>query len=190
MSESPSPSPEQVEAAIKALQAWRERARTTGEFGDAAAGIIIESFPAAIAEALSAALAVAGSPKDKPTFGVREVEAMLEAANDRGFRAGIAVERGEIESDDPDALPFTIEGAAAAAADLQDERPDAFEQRLLEVVTEERNRAILALAELIRLKELKNEPRTREEEVAYRIAKEDAWQVARAALVVPGEEER
>lgn len=46
----------------------------------------------------------------------------------------------------------------------------------------DRERAEVALRELVRLKEVKNEPRTHQQDLEYEVAKEDAWQVARSAL--------
>lgn len=47
-----------------------------------------------------------------------------------------------------------------------------------------------ALRELVRLKELKTEPRTRKEDLEYGIEKGNAWQAARAAVSTEGSEEQ
>jgi hypothetical protein len=48
-------------------------------------------------------------------FTEREVEAIIEVAHDHGRDAERAIEHGEIDGDDQDALPLTIEAAEAAA---------------------------------------------------------------------------
>lgn len=127
--------PEALEKAAEALRAidagapdlddgWSSDA-TWANVGRHAAGLartVLGETPAwresATAGADEGARSSSPEAEQERQFAVREVEAMLEAAHDRGYRAGIAIEHGQIEDDDPDALPFTIEGAVGAAEEL------------------------------------------------------------------------
>jgi hypothetical protein len=65
---------------------------------------------------VEAALAAREEPQRR--FSEREVEAIIEAAHDHGRSVERAVDDGEIDSDDEEALPLTIESAVKLAEEL------------------------------------------------------------------------